>query len=288
MAKSTQDQLKSWSLMISADLRSVTSLQALQAGRMRSGLPAGQTSAPSGPDPAPASPSASPAREQEQTTQGIYGRTSFALSAPVGPLSSWVNRLQARLAMVGSTEFELTWKVKDTPAKASIFRLAPSTRRTSGSGCIGWPTPKASDGEGGRTTKTKGGGNSHLPIHAREAATWSTPSAADGKGTTGGGQNSSLRTQTHASTWPTPTANDHKGSGPTVMRQDGVDRTWQRLDYATEQGMPGAMPNGQPAQTEKRGALNPEFVSWLMGFPPEWDACAPTATPSSRRSRQKS
>ena len=38
-------------------------------------------------------------------------------------------------------------------------------------------------------------------------------------------------------TWPTPTANDHKGSGPTVIRQDGVDRTFQRLDYAVEQGM---------------------------------------------------
>jgi hypothetical protein len=49
----------------------------------------------------------------------------------------------------------------------------------------------------------------------------------------------------------------------------------------------GAAQNGQSAQTEKRGALNPEFVCWLMGFPPEWDACAPTAMPSSRKSQQK-
>jgi len=26
---------------------------------------------------------------------------------------------------------------------------------------------------------------------------------------------------------------------------------------------------------------------WLMGYPPEWDACAVTAMPSSRKSRQK-
>ena len=37
--------------------------------------------------------------------------------------------------------------------------------------------------------------------------------------------------------WPTPTANDHKGSGGTVIRKDGKDRTFDRLDYSTEQGL---------------------------------------------------
>lgn len=33
-----------------------------------------------------------------------------------------------------------------------------------------WATPKASDGSGGRTTQTEGGGNSHLDLQARLAA----------------------------------------------------------------------------------------------------------------------
>jgi hypothetical protein len=45
--------------------------------------------------------------------------------------------------------------------------------------------------------------------------------------------------------------------------------------------------SGSQASTEKRGALNPEFVCWLMGYPPEWLSCAPSAMPSTsgRRSR---
>jgi hypothetical protein len=45
---------------------------------------------------------------------------------------------------------------------------------------------------------------------------------------------------------------------------------------------------GSSEPMEKPGALNPAFVCSLMEYPPEWDACAPTAMPSSRNSRRKS
>jgi hypothetical protein len=75
--------------------------------------------------------------------------------------------------------------------------------------------------------------------------------------------------------WPTPTSRDWKDGGPQPNVE--INGLLGRMVW------PGS---GEP--TEKPGALNPAFVCWLMGFKPEWDACAPTAMPSSRKSRPKS
>jgi hypothetical protein len=50
----------------------------------------------------------------------------------------------------------------------------------------------------------------------------------------------------------------------------------------------GMEPAGSSATTEKPGALAPEFVAWLMSFPPEWLACAPEKNPQPKFRGKKS
>jgi len=77
------------------------------------------------------------------------------------------------------------------------------------------------------------------------------------------------------STWPTPTTRDGKDGQftPNVPTNSLLGReVW----------------NGDEAQTAKRGALNPEFVFWLMGCPEEWVCSVLAATQSWRPSRRRS
>ena len=84
--------------------------------------------------------------------------------------------------------------------------------------------------------------------------------------------------------WITPTANKSQHVSADAMERE-AERQQESLLVQAYGTTP---PSGSPASTAERGALNPAFVRWLMGFPPEWDAYAPTATRSSRRSPRSS
>jgi len=98
-------------------------------------------------------------------------------------------------------------------------------------------------------------------------------------------------------TWPTPTTNQFEGGDPQKLMErkqamqekhnngNGFGLTLGQM-VVVDQAF-GPTLSGSPEPMANRGALNPAFPCWLMGYPTEWDACAPTATPSSRRSRQK-
>ena len=122
---------------------------------------------------------------------------------------------------------------------------------------------------------------------------------------------SDLQMVAKLSGWPTPNAMEGGATSRSGDRKDellmgGLVRGWATPTWADAQKIkpfheapqpalayqghliPGPTASSSPAETGKRGALNPEFARWLMGFPPEWGSCAPTAMPSSRKSRRNS
>jgi hypothetical protein len=117
-------------------------------------------------------------------------------------------------------------------------------------------------------------------------ALWATPtSLAPAKNGNNEAGNSaglvSIRAHAVAAMWPTPTAVDG-ARGLTTRPQHTGKPLPQKIGEVL-----GIPPAGLSGTTEKPGALNPAFVCWLMGFPPEWESCAPSETPSSRKSRPK-
>lgn len=249
-----------------ADTRNAISSPASADGRLPPGSLDGPTTANCGQVRRRASRSASRAKEKPWLTIGTCGPTFFESSVPEGPLSSWESRLRRRLARAGSTECSLTWKASATPAGRPLSRLVPSTGRTvvieSGSSPMEcWPTPMASEARLGyqrRRGSTRGSQESLTTVVVNTAAPLDDPRIAG--------------------LWSTPTsvhADAGNSCGLVAIRSHALAAAH------------GATPNGSSATMEKPGALNPAFVCWLMGFPPEWDACAPSAMPSSRKSRRK-
>lgn len=158
-----------------------------------------------------------------------------------------------------------------------------------------WPSPRSISG-GAESAQRKqdlgrlesGGGD--LQATAEQ---WATPQARDWKSTplahTNGGRDLAQDT----SQWATPTSRDHKDSDG--MAQEAFDKSGKfrnRIDQLARQaffrsGRPDqwSTTNGSASSRTIRSSrrrLNPNFVDWLMGFPPGWTGCARLGTPSYR------
>lgn len=365
MDMSTSETSDWCSLWISGDTEESTGSEALVSGRSQHEWLDGPSSESSGPPPARASRSRSPARAVAPPIQGTCGPTFFDSSASAGLGSAWANRLAERLAMIGSTESALTWKVKALPSGRLKPRLVRSTLRMGGHGTGGshWTTPGAKESSSilerpsraatGRTTEYLG-----KQMGAAVMMVWATPTlkgdynrkdasehSGDGVATqmrgaqwptpqhreAGGGDYADserakarlasghqVNLQDHMTAqWPTPTVADVEGGRKTrsgsrndemllngLMWATPAARDWRsdRSKLTSEElygtkGRPlarqiteasGWTPNGSNAPTEKRGAPNPEFACWLMGWPEELTSGALRAIQSFRKSRRKS
>jgi hypothetical protein len=193
--------------------------------------------------------------------------------------------------------------VNDATGKGYTYDRGDKTRPRLANVALvaGWNTPRATDESNGGPNQAGGA----LPADAAKAMPvggWVTPSSRDwkdtpGMATTATNPDGSTRTKLDqlprqaqlVSGWATPSASDEKWrySTPEAALRRMASGKQVSLE-AQANTAPGPTTTSSPAQTEKRAALAPAFSLWLMGFPPEWESCAPLATRSSRKSRQSS
>ena len=169
--------------------------------------------------------------------------------------------------MMPSTLYKHTVKTITTPGGRKILAIKASVRRTSETDFTGWPTAKTTDSNGpGISTNRQGG--------------------------------MALHTCAQLAGWPTTSCSHDRAGNPksamNMKREDG-SKVQQRLqDFASIADGParltasGHLLTGSCAGMESGGQLNPAHSRWLMGLPPEWDAYAPTAMPSTRKQRKSS
>jgi len=242
-------------------------LRESEDGATRCDSPGGLTTGLCGPDRALASLSARQALERGLMTKGTYGPPSGGSLTSAALQSCLASRLHRRLDADGSPEFDLTWKEWAMESGPPICALRASVRRTSGSGCSGWPTPNCPNG-----------GRSITHVHEWRG---STPYNEAGK-------KIQIDTQAVArmAGWPTPNAEEARRGFQN--RANGKKGSQKSLSTIAVESIHGPTQPGYLARTEKRGALNPALSRWLMGYPDGWDSCGVTAMQSCRKSRQRS
>ena len=190
--------------------------------------------------------------ERRLNHPGRPGRTVSGNLREVVTLTSWPTPLLGDAHLSSSPQAAMR---RIAEGKPTVSRIAALTS---------WPTPKVSDDNISRRSP-------------ESMERWrNRPNAG-----------SELAEKAELASWPTASARDWRdtpGMSETGTNPDGSTRS--RLDQLPR--VAGLTAIGSLAATEKPGQLNPAHSRWLMGYPAEWDACAPTAMPSSRKSRKPS
>ena len=186
----------------------------------------------------------------------------------------------------------------DDPAIQRRKEIGKSIELSMLVGVTGWPTPQAAKNTKNSEDpqKLKEGGAQTCLADAAWLSGWNTPRATDGSN---GGPNQAggaLPADASLTGWPTTAklaaGGEYKDPEKALARVLGPHANDLR-DFAKIAGparftASGEMLTGSTAGMESGGQLNPAHSRWLMGYPPEWCACAVMATPSSPKLRRSS
>ncbi len=165
-----------------ADMFSATSSPESEDGPSRSSEQAGQQTDPSGREAARVSPSAALDSAGAWTTSATSGPSGSGSLRSAGLSSALASRLAATVECDGSTLYAMTWRDTTTPSGRYHPRLAVTALRTQESGCTGWPTPTAKDGDSsGRVERAAGSHPGTTLTDAARGHGGSAPSAKTAK-----------------------------------------------------------------------------------------------------------
>ncbi len=207
------------------------------------------------------SPQPGSAKARKMTA--ISGLRCWIASENTGRLG-YLEKMLLGTSAWGSTLCYLTWKEKATPAGHLLFRLLPSAQDTSGSASGLWPTPRSCSAMASSIT----------PERAKDRFP-------------------NLEVQVARIMYPTPTAHLHKeaacpaeftrntptltaevamrrGYYPTPSAGDNRDKGNLSSPSIQRRAKKGKQLNLSMVVSTESGALNPEWVEALMGFPVGW------------------
>jgi len=221
--------------------------------------------------------------------------TPCSQDGPNGGPSQGTDRLPAAAAVAGWPTPNCTNNGTGEDREAKIRRgMNPGLNPADAAALTGWPTPNTMTG--GQSSRG-GDRKDELLMHgAAQMAGWPTPAQTDHKGGYQGGRMRDGRLSTdrldvtaQITGWPTASATDGERAGTGITpKMTGTSLTQiAAMTGPARLTATGELRTGSSAGMESGGQLSPAHSRWLMGLPPAWDDCAPTATPSSRKSRQK-
>jgi len=221
-------------------------------------------------------------------------------------------------------EYSATFPRSGMMLSGTVYQLQPSAPLTGGTGfgslrTHSIPTPTTQDHIERRSTsseKLNPATNKSVSLN-RFVKFWPTPRASDGKGATTATDCTQRRVESGQANlpeavvesmrmWPTPTRHIHKEMGypaeytrntvglgsavkmwPTPSAGDDRDRGCMKMPAIQRRARLGKQLNLPMVVDPDSGALNADWVEWLMGFPIGWTVVSGFKSPKTSRASSK-